>query len=133
MKFAKCHPERKYCAKGLCKQCYQNKRNAETLDYRSEWAGNNPESRTVSLLKYKLMKQYGLSLKEYYVLLMVQCGKCYICGSTPVLPDRLHVDHDHETGRVRGLLCFSCNSGLGNFKDSLGLLVGAAEYLERVA
>jgi hypothetical protein len=56
-----------------------------------------------------------------------QNGLCAICG----LPEE-HVDHDHVTGQVRGLLCAGCNKGLGFFRDSPQLLRQAAEYLEEV-
>lgn len=62
---------------------------------------------------YKLMKQYGLTMAEYEVMLVRQNGVCAICqGPDPDGRD-LAVDHSHETGRVRGLLCRSCNTMLG--------------------
>lgn len=78
-----------------------------------------------------LRRLYGISLKDYDELLASQNGHCAIC---PALPDTqrhgvLHVDHDHETQRVRGLLCDNCNNGLGRFQDNPNLLVNAAAYL----
>jgi hypothetical protein len=55
-----------------------------------------------------------------------QGGVCAICGR----PDPEHVDHDHETGAVRGILCFNCNGGLGQFRDDIDALQCAAVYLE---
>ena len=55
-----------------------------------------------------------------------QGGVCAICGR----PDPEHVDHSHETGAVRGILCFNCNGGLGQFRDSIDALLAAATYLE---
>jgi len=64
-----------------------------------------------------------------------QRSRCAICGTpedrTP--KKRLHVDHDHETSRVRGLLCSQCNTGLGQFKDDPQRLLAAIEYLKRTA
>lgn len=60
-------------------------------------------------------------------MLAAQDYKCLICGR----PDPEHVDHSHETGKVRGILCFNCNQGLGNFRDDVGILVRAANYLIR--
>lgn len=55
-----------------------------------------------------------------------QSGLCAICGTAPAA----HVDHDHATGKVRGLLCFNCNGGLGQFKDQIGVLNAAVRYLK---
>lgn len=76
--------------------------------------------------KYRLKHEYGLSEKDYAAMVELQSGACLICNSTPTL---LYVDHDHETGKIRGLLCNTCNVGLGSFKDSPSLLKKAAEYL----
>lgn len=70
---------------------------------------------------------YGLDEPAYAKLLARQDGLCAICKK--VGRGRLHVDHDHHTGKVRGLLCRSCNFGLGNFKDDCGLLRAAVGYL----
>jgi hypothetical protein len=66
-----------------------------------------------------------MTQEEYDALLQAQEGKCKICGAPPTA-----VDHDHETGEVRGLLCRACNLGLGYFKDSAELLQRAIAYLE---
>lgn len=59
-------------------------------------------------------------------------GRCEICGRTPVGNERdLHIDHDHESGEFRGLLCNNCNGGLGRFKDSVESLAAAIRYLQR--
>jgi hypothetical protein len=64
-----------------------------------------------------------------------QGGKCAICGKVPCgnspTTRSLHVDHDHATGRLRGLLCLNCNHGLGKFSDNPALLVAAVDYLLR--
>ena len=64
-------------------------------------------------------------------MLAAQHGKCAICGGNRSIKDtfRLGIDHDHATGRIRGLLCGNCNIGLGHFDDSPGLLEKAADYL----
>lgn len=75
------------------------------------------------------MAKYGLTLDDYNVLLDAQDGQCAICPAKP--SNRvLAVDHCHETGRVRALLCGACNLGLGNFRDNPERLRRAAEYLE---
>ncbi len=60
----------------------------------------------------------------------VQGGMCAICGRAPKAGKHLHVDHDHDTGEVRGLLCFSCNVGVGNFGNDVDRLERTVEYLE---
>ena len=84
----------------------------------------------------KLKDAYGIGLEEYTCLLKKQKGKCAICRMAEHVlfrgqPYRLSVDHCHKTGKVRGLLCRSCNHGLGHFRDRPSLLVRAVEYLRR--
>ena len=84
----------------------------------------------------RLKRRYGITEDTYAVLEDIQGLCCAICtepaGSGVGLHSkRLSVDHDHATGKIRGLLCSKCNSGLGSFKDSLLLLEAAADYLKR--
>ncbi len=75
----------------------------------------------------RYLKRHGLTLADYDEMFRLQDGRCAICrcGSSK----RLHVDHNHETGLVRGLLCYLCNTMLGNSKDQPGILEAAASYL----
>jgi hypothetical protein len=75
---------------------------------------------------YHLRRRYGIGADEFDDLVRRQGGACAICGR----PDPEHVDHDHETGEVRGILCFNCNGGLGQFRDSIEALLAAAVYLD---
>ena len=75
-----------------------------------------------------IKKSYGMSAKEYTGLFEKQKGRCAICRN--ITKYRLCVDHDHETGLVRGLLCKPCNSSLGGFKDNADLLQKALAYLQ---
>jgi hypothetical protein len=75
---------------------------------------------------YHLKRRYGIGADEFDRLFAEQRGLCAICHEDPAE----HVDHDHETGAVRGLLCFTCNVGLGNFKDDVVRILSAADYLE---
>lgn len=83
------------------------------------------------------LKQYGLTPEQFQALLEAQNYKCAICGSASNKAgrkgslERLYVDHCHGEGRVRGLLCNSCNVGLGHFGDSPELLEKAIQYLKR--
>lgn len=74
-----------------------------------------------------LLRKYGLRLRDFETLRMAQLGMCAICGR--VEWDRLHVDHDHRTGTVRGLLCGKCNKAIGLLDDDPRLIRSAEGYL----
>jgi len=75
-----------------------------------------------------LRRTYGITLEEYNALLVKQNGHCALC---PAIPNgrRLHVDHDHKTHAIRGLLCRKCNSGLGSLGDNEAGLLRALAYV----
>ena len=73
---------------------------------------------------------YNMSFAEHDYMLQQQGGVCAICGSIPGKGQVLHIDHCHTTGMIRGLLCRSCNTGLGIFKDNTKTLTFAIAYLE---
>jgi len=86
----------------------------------------------------KNLEKYGINYEEYSRLLKLQNNKCKICGKDDSDQKRnrrarihqpLAVDHCHKTKKVRGLLCFKCNVGLGLFQDSSELLIRATSYL----
>ena len=78
-----------------------------------------------------LQKTYGINLSEYNKMSEKQNKKCAICNELDeVAGRRLAVDHDHNTGDVRGLLCGKCNRGLGLFNDKIKILKKAINYLE---
>jgi len=96
------------------------------------------EKYKLSYLKGHLKRKYGLSLEEYNELLSSQNYQCKICFSSG--NDRkwkdgreqfvaFHVDHDHITGKVRGLLCNKCNVGLAMFKENITTMTNAISYL----
>lgn len=87
--------------------------------------------------QHRLKKLYGIGLTDFNRMLAAQGGLCAICRQPPteklnqhIGVRGLHVDHDHATGAVRGLLCTNCNGSLGKMKDSPELLRAAADYLE---
>lgn len=96
----------------VCKQCKPHKERFRSTDpaYRRRWS---------------LWTRYGLTLEDYECMLADQGGACAICGAPPKR-NRLHVDHDHKTGVVRGLLCARCNSSL---EWHLQFAQSAAQYL----
>lgn len=79
-----------------------------------------------STRNYHLRERYGVTEAQVEEMVREQGGVCAICLERPAE----HVDHDHETGEVRGVLCFTCNVGLGNFRDRPDLLDRAVHYLE---
>lgn len=78
------------------------------------------------------LKQYGITYAQHQAMFAAQGGRCAICKSDkPGSKGKgWHVDHDHKTGTVRGLLCHFCNTAIGSLKDDPDLLRAAAEYLE---
>lgn len=79
-----------------------------------------------------LKRKYGITLEEYNNLLKQQQSKCKICGQEETSERNSHlcVDHDHNTGAIRGLLCNNCNRALGLFKDNIEVLHNAIIYLQ---
>lgn len=80
--------------------------------------------------KHHLKRAYGLTLEQYDQMFEVQGGVCAICNGPETNGKRLSVDHDHKTGRIRGLLCHKCNGLLGFACDSADILLNAIYYIE---
>jgi len=104
---------------GYCKPCW--------TAYCKEH-GSDPIQRAAHARAFNLRRTYGLTVEEYEAMLAAQGGVC-ACGNVCATSKRLSVDHDHKTGRVRGLLCRRCNSVLGYVDDDIDLLVTLTEYL----
>lgn len=84
----------------------------------------------------KLFNRYGITVGEFDQMLAEQDGVCVVCGISGAEGSRfgvLVVDHDHQTGAVRGLLCSKCNSGIGLLGDDPAVLRRAAEYVAKSA
>lgn len=104
---------------------------------RRKWSITNPKKAKASARERQLKHKYGITLKEYEELLEKQGGCCAICktprnrtSGTNEEKWNYSVDHNHETGKVRGLLCNQCNRGLGMFLDDKNILLAARDYLE---
>ena len=83
-------------------------------------------------ISYQRIKKYGVDQEMYDLLLVAQKHRCLVCKAhVDDLEKALCVDHNHETGLIRGLLCSNCNVGLGNFRDNPDFLRRAADYIER--
>lgn len=81
---------------------------------------------------YKLMKNYGISKEDYTSMLKNQNHSCAVCCTPQKSISRaLDVDHDHQSGKVRGLLCNKCNQALGLLKDNLQYITNLRNYLEK--
>lgn len=100
-----------------CKDCQREYR----ILFRSE---KNRDSAWMSAIAKR-----GLSVDDYMAMLAAQGGVCAICKLPDPTGIRLSVDHDHETDKVRGLLCRNCNMALGLFKDDLARISVALGYL----
>lgn len=106
-----------------CKDCHNAKNRA--------WAEANPERYKEIHENAKRKHRYGklgISEEIFQEMLKRQAKRCAICKKKQN-GERLRVDHDHVTGKVRGLLCKNCNLALGNFKDNPVSLARAIEYL----
>lgn len=106
-----------------CKKEYARAYRAARPNLAVERYWNNPAGER----ERHLVRKYGVSLKEYDRLFALQEGKCGICEKTQ--ERAFDVDHDHKTGRVRGLLCTSCNRMLGHAGDNPGHLARGIAYL----
>lgn len=105
--------------KGECKSCTQK--------LRSAWIKNHKDSAKNQDLK----KLYGVTITFFKELLASQKNMCAICGTlNPGGKGSFHVDHNHETNKVRGLLCHHCNVGLGCFRDNPEILDKASTYIK---
>lgn len=115
---ATCHPDKPLAGLGLCSTCYSRQDREKKIDNYREAAR-----------RYSLKKFYRMSLEDYDSLFAQQKGLCAICKRPGTKTRGLMVDHCHRTTNVRKLLCYSCNTGLGHFRDSSRLLQQASAYL----
>lgn len=94
------------------------------------WVTNNPDRHKAIQKRSRLWRAFGLTMENYFGMLEGQQGVCAICKQPPKEGTFLAVDHNHQTGKIRGLLCWRCNSSMGKFNDDARLIRRAAEYLE---
>lgn len=106
------------------------KRNPEQYRaYRNSYQARPERKRKMRDLYYR--RTFGISADDFDALVAEQGGGCAICGCVPERAASLHVDHDHLTGAIRGILCIGCNQGLGQFRDDPDLLERAAAYIRK--
>lgn len=137
-KFRADHPEygaeyhAKYRADNREKRAEYNKRYA--AEHKAECAAKQAAYRERHPTRSReagLRRKYNLTQAEYDTMLSSQLGKCAICEKPPRSRKLLFVDHDHDTGVVRGLLCSQCNWALGGFGDSPEMVARALSYLNQ--
>ena len=115
--------------RSYCKAC--------SSEQAMQWYRDNPGRTIANKRKFNLATLYGITLQQYEDMLRAQGGVCAICGSAPTMArktqhgGRLTVDHCHDKGHVRGLLCHRCNRALGLLGDDPVILRKAISYLLR--
>ena len=116
-----------------CEGCREKNRQRERARDRTPYSSANYHANEHKYRDWRYRKVYGITLEDYERILAEQGGLCAICGTDQGggRGDRFHIDHDHATGKVRGLLCLSCNRGIGCLGDDPTLLTIAVAYLER--
>jgi hypothetical protein len=111
------------CREGRTHECYSCR-----SDYMN---GIYKEQSYNTKRKHMLKRSYGISLEDYNEMFLKQEGCCAICNKhQSEIEDTLNVDHDHVTGKVRGLLCRKCNTGIGLLQDDFYILLSAAHYIQ---
>lgn len=118
--------------KNICKKCWNKKREesrkanyteARFIADRRRWKAKNASETNKD---YRLKLYYGITFSQYQDMIKEQNNKCKICSKELIKP---HVDHDHGTGKVRSILCSSCNTMLGLAGDDIEILKNAIKYL----
>lgn len=123
--------------KTYCRECKSHKTTAEmahpgecTVCRSIRHKGYEQTPKTLEARRARhLVKTYGITPEEWDEMLANQNGACAIC-MTPQTTRKLHTDHDHRTGKIRGLLCTNCNHAIGALMDDPDLLRSAIQYLE---
>ena len=103
--------------------------NAAHREYQKKWRKDNPERARAIAKKSFIQNTYGITVEYVETLEAAQDGRCAICER----PAKLHIDHCHDKGTVRGLLCATCNTGIGLLRHNEQTLSNAIAYLRRTA
>lgn len=132
-------PECKACANATRLKRYRGNRDREIARVRAwqkanpgrvkAWRQKNRDRLNKQLRKIHLRNKFGLTVEEYADILEAQGGVCALCKAPPTPGISLHVDHDHGTGEIRGLLCVRCNNAIGLLREDPDLMQRAARYV----
>lgn len=126
-------------------KAYRAKRPGYSADHSRKWRHENRERHLASMRERDAKKRredplwdfrrniakYGLTIERYEAMYRAQNGACSACARVNVSGRRLAVDHDHATGKVRGLLCSRCNSAIGLARESKDILLNLFQYLDK--
>ena len=115
--------QKKYGFRMQCKECRSF--------ISREWRSKNENMINIKNASRKMFSRYGITIDDYDNMLTEQNGVCAICGTSKLSKNksRFAIDHCHNTGAIRGLLCSNCNSGIGKLKDNPDIIIKAYEYL----
>lgn len=122
-----CHPDKQHGALGLCRSCYNKHLRQINPAYRLSCQKSGERHRAAHperKLATTLRQRYGLTIAQYEAMKASQQNKCFICRETKPLV----IDHNHATGKVRGLLCCRCNTLCGFLEKSWSLVPAAILY-----
>lgn len=133
--------QRKRGYRSRCNECLsvsleKYKREGRLAEYSRTWRERQKAKNLEAFRereRHHNLKKYGIGTAEFNAMYEHQQGRCAICNREPSYHSRhkrLHVDHDHVTGKVRGLLCHACNSGIGSFSERREILQAAIHYLD---
>lgn len=127
-----------------CRQCRSEKQKAywaslpkdikvarqKNGKYAKTWRINNPEKSKMIARKTHIMRKFGITIEEYETMLLSQDSVCAICKNKCATGNYLAVDHNHNTQKIRALLCKNCNTAIGLFKEDINIMTNAIEYIK---
>lgn len=125
---------RHYACKACCDAYYQTPKGKEvarraTKKFIRKLKHERPEEYQRRVFRQNL-KKYGLTPERYEEMVKAQDGRCVICNTELLGGKQTHIDHNHDTGEVRAILCTLCNVGIGAFRERVDLLRKAIAYIE---
>lgn len=125
------HPKALYKRQSQCKSCrvlIQREYRELNPDINKKIDRKKYLRSKVQLKNERYLRNYGITLKDFNDLLEKQNNECLICQEKN---KRFHLDHCHKTGKIRGILCAQCNTGIGLFKENVEYLTNAIRYITK--